>query len=242
MSDPKTESPPLGENDHDRLVALTKGAVGFVPFVGSLLAEVISFVVPNQRFERLEEYVRRLNERLSPIEASELRARLASPDAIDLFETGGNQAARALSSDRRERIAEVVANGIKGSEAERLESKRLLALMNEIDDDQMIVLASYSYTYSRDDDFYERHSVVLTSPRAHFGSPQDELDRAVMYQLNRQHLARLGVLKSRIQRPATGKPLEIDPDTGMAKSSGYELTPLGRILLRRIGLLEPNEL
>lgn len=242
MDNSKNEPLPLGETDHDRVAALTKGVVGLVPFAGSFLAELISVVVPNQRFERVEAYVSRLSDRLSRVEEGELRSRLEDPEAIDLFEEGGFQAARALTGDRRERIAEVVANGIKGSEAERLEAKRMLALMAEIDDDQMMVLLSYSYTYSRDEAFHERNTAVLTPPLAHLGSNQEELDKDVLFRLNRQHLVRLGVLKPRFQRPPQGKPPEIDPETGMAKMSGYDMAPLGRLLLRKTGLLAPQEL
>ncbi len=241
MTDTKKDPPPLGSTGRDTGVALIKGAVGMVPMAGSMLAEIVSVLIPEQRVERLEAYVRHLNDRLNDIDADELKRLASKPEAIDLFEDGAHQAAKALSDERRQRIAELVASGIKGDEAAQLESKRLLTLLNEVDDAQLIILSSHSHTHSRSQEFYERNAAVLEPVRAHLGSSQDELDKDTMFRLNRDHLIRLGLLRPRFQQPRRGEMPEFDRDTGMMKTSGRELTPLGRLLLRRIGLLGPDQ-
>lgn len=233
---------PLGGTHRDTGVALLKGVVGVVPVAGSILAEIVSVLIPEQRIERLEAYVRHLNERLNGIGENEFKKLLSKPEAIDLFEDGAYQAAKALSDDRRERIAELVATGIKGEAATQLEAKRLLTLLNEIDDAQLIILCSYSHTFQQDEEFQERNASVLEPVHADLASSQEELDRATMFNLNRDHLLRLGLLKLLFQQPRQGQMPEFDRDTGMIKSSGRELTPVGRLLLRKVGLLGPEQL
>lgn len=61
-----------------------------------------------------------------------------------------------------------------------------------------------------------------------------------MWKLAREELVRLGLLKNRIQKPKKGEVPEFD-DNGLVKSSGRELTPLGRLLLRYLGLADADE-
>ena len=75
-------------------IALTKGVLGAIPFVGSFVAEVVGQIIPEQRTERLESFVRLLGERLSVIEKDDLGARFRQPENVDLFEEGAIQAAR----------------------------------------------------------------------------------------------------------------------------------------------------
>jgi hypothetical protein len=163
-----TEPPPLGGTRRDTAVTVAKGVVGTIPFVGSIISEIVTTVIPQQRIERLESYVRYLNDRLAgDVDDGLLKERLRAPEYIDLFEEGAIQSARALSEERRNHIAELVASGISGDEKERIETKRLLRLLEEIDDDQIIILTSYLRKNRGNDEFFGKHKAVLETPRAH---------------------------------------------------------------------------
>src|SRR5690348_12709636 len=69
------------------------------------------------------------NDRLGRVEESDLRSRLRDPENVDLFEEGTFQSIRALSRERKEYMAELVARRITGEEKEQIESKRLLNLL-----------------------------------------------------------------------------------------------------------------
>lgn len=241
MSDSNNERPPLGGTARDNAVAVIKGAVSAIPFAGGILAEIVGMVIPQQRIERLESYVRHLNERLQNIEESDLRRLLSQPEAVDLFEDGAYSSARALSDERREHIARVVADGLKGDDAARLEAKRMLNLLSELGDDQLLILLSHTHTYSRDEAFLEKHAAALSSVYAHLGSSQEELDKDVINRLARDQLTRLGLLRPRFAQPRKGQIPEFDFHTGTVKTQGLEVSPLGRLLLSRIGLLEPGQ-
>ena len=64
-----------------------------------------------------------------------------------------------------------------------------------------------------------------------------------MYQAARGQLFRLDLLSERyhFRHMRTNETPEFDPATGRPKASGYELTPLGRMVLRYAGLAEAGE-
>ena len=55
------------------------------------------------------------------------------------------------------------------------------------------------------------------------------------------HLARLNLLRPGLKRPRRGEFPEFDEKTGMMKASGYRVTPLGYMLLARIGQIAEHE-
>jgi hypothetical protein len=89
-----------------------KGLAGALPLVGALLAEIIEVVIPNQRIERLESFLKALDRKVSGIAPERLAERGRDEQFVDLFETGLWHAARAMSEERREQIASLIARGL----------------------------------------------------------------------------------------------------------------------------------
>jgi hypothetical protein len=211
--------PSLGPSGRDRVVALVRGLAGMVPIAGSLIAELITEIVPGQRQERVEDWLRRLAERLDIVEAAALRKRLSEPESVALFEEGVHQAARAISEERRQQLVELIAQGISDARRDYLESRRILRLLWELDDAEVVLLAGYLQK-NQQGEYRTRHSSVLSGPRAHLSSSREDLDAAAVREPGHRHLVRLGLLdESMIRGPASAT-----------------LSPLGRLLLRRIGL------
>jgi hypothetical protein len=233
--------PALGGTWGDTATALVKGSIGAIPVAGSILAEVVGLVIPNQRISRIERYLKFLSERLGGIEKDALRAKFEDPQRVDLFEEGVVQSVRAISDERKRYIARLVAEGISGDEKQRIESKRLMELLEEVDDDQIVILTSYLSRHHDDDAFREKHAAVLAPVLAHMQSTREELDASTIHDLARDHLQRLGLLRSRYKNLKKGEVPEFDSKTGMMKSNGRDVTPLGRLLLVKIGLAEPDE-
>ena len=209
--------------------------------VGSIVANVLNQIIPEQRWERIREYLRKLESRVAAVEAQNLASALREPRNVDLFEDGAAQAVRALSSERLEYIAALVARGLTSDEREEIEAKRLLKLLDDVDDDQIVILQSKLHRHVRSEEFYERNRSVLQPVVAHMQSSREELDREAMYRLARQQLVGLGLLRQTFRRPREGELPEFDEKTGMIRSRGTELSPLGHLLLRRIGLAEEDE-
>ena len=87
-----------------------------IPGFGSILSEVVGAIIPDQRMDRLVKYIKILDTKVQKINSDLLEIAKQNELAIDLIEEGFVQASRSLSNERREYIANVVANGISDEE------------------------------------------------------------------------------------------------------------------------------
>lgn len=147
--------------------------------------------------------------------------------------------AKAVTEERKEYIASIIKSSLSEEQMEYVEYKKLLSLLGELNDIEVIILTSYERYHTDDrNDFFEKHQAILTPPDVHFGSSQEALDKATIYQTYKHHLARLGLLEPHFKKPGRSELPEFDEKTGMLKASGYDITPLGRLLLRHIDLVK----
>ncbi|MCT4365278.1 MAG: hypothetical protein N3Z29_10265 [Synechococcaceae cyanobacterium MAG-AL1] len=236
-----SDNPGTTSNKTDLAVALTKGVLAAIPFVGGLAAEVVSTLIPNQRVDRISALLTSLASKVSAMEQERVKARFHEPGFVDLLEDGMYQASRALSEERMENISSLLKNGLSDDDVESIRYKTLMSLLGELNDAEVIILRGHAKLFARDEEFHEQHKDVLHPESAHLGSDQQQLDRNALDQEYRNHLVRLGLLKNRFARPRRGELPEFDEKTGLMKASGREITTLGRLLLRRLDLLEDDE-
>lgn len=228
----------LNPNESDQLTAITKGVTSLVPLVGGLLGEIISVAVPNQRTDRIVRYLRELEARISTLEESQRKRIRSDPERIDLIEEGGYQAARATSQERIERIALAVFNGLRSDEADVIRRKRLLLLLGQVDEDELILLNAYGQSYGGEG--REAWEKVNRPDPAHMQSSIDEIDREQLFEAGRSNLLRLGLLKKQY-RAQRGQAPEFDSTKGDFKHQ-VEIAYLGRLLLRDVGMPSPIDL
>ncbi|MCB1330133.1 MAG: hypothetical protein KDK28_12160 [Maritimibacter sp.] len=232
------DEPRLGPGKPDRVAALLRAVAGGAPFVGAALNELITVTIPGVRQSRIEEYLIALRAKLEVLSEEQLRLRVGSDLALDLIEEGAYQAVRALTEERRDQITNAVAFGLCGRKSELLEAKRILQLLKELDDAQVIILASKLMKNSRDDEFRSRHANVLETVFPSFNSTREELDRGIVQDMGKQKLLSLGLIRQNFTKVRKGELPTFDGKTGMVKSTGTDITPLGLLLLRRIGLAD----
>lgn len=225
------------KSDYATLVA--KGVAGAIPYAGGIVAEIIGTLIPNQRLDRIARFLGMLDLRVSRLESEQTTARLRESTTIDLFEDAVFQAARALSDERLAYLATLLGGSISDSAISHEETKRLLALLGQINDVEVIILASHDSMRDpqRDPEFWERHKAALTPRAPHMRSSERELDEAAIYNSYEHHLVQLQLLKPSFGfPPRRGEIPEFDRQTGTIKSSGIDLTWLGKLLLRRIDM------
>jgi hypothetical protein len=233
----------LSTNLLDRGVAVTKALAGLIPVAGSVIAELISNVIPNQRLDRVVQFAEALQHKLMQLDQQMVADRLRDPHYIDLVEDGMFQAARAISDDRKRHIASLVKNGISDDEANLEGHKHVLSLLGEINDSELLILCSYRYpSYTLEAQaFHKRHETVLTIEPAVLGVRQEVRDKNTIHRAYKEHLARLGLLVPKYKKSRKGELPEFDEKTGAIKAAGYQLTSLSRMLLQRIDELDSNE-
>lgn len=231
--DKKSES--LAPNRSDYVVIAAKAALGAVPFAGSLLAEIAGTVIPNQRIDRIVRFAMELEKKLADLEQDRVRVHLSDDSFTDLIEEGLHQAARSTTDDRRQHIANIVANSLTSEDISFIESKHLLRLLGEVNDIEVIWLRFFLHpTMSGDEEFRKKHEQLLDPKVATIGSSQTDIDQETLQKSYKQHLVQLELLSERYKIDSKTKLPEFDSD-GRPKTRGYELTRLGRLFLRQIG-------
>ena len=236
MSDEIVSPDQLDNSRMDYVASLTKGGLGAVPFVGSLLAEIAGTLIPQQRLDRLANFAKQLHARVEDIEGK-VHAKLSDENFTDLVEEVMRQAGRSTSESRRSYLASLLANGIDSNDISAMESKHLARILGELNDAEVIWLIFYSTRQHADDqdfdEFMRTHDAILSPVGAHSASPISELDAETLQQSYKAHLSQLGLIQPKYAIDRKTKSPEFDR-RGRQKLKGYESTRLGRMLVRQI--------
>jgi hypothetical protein len=234
LSITKIESPDLENRQSDVGAAFLKGLVGAAPLVGPLLAEAIGVSIPNQKLDRLIAFAKELDDRVKYLEQDTVTLKTESENFNDLLEDALTQASRAMSNERRKYIASLLTNSIKNDQLTHIEHKKLLSLLGELNDAEILTLQYYSLLFSKQREFAELHNELFKPIHRSFGAPQTNIDKGALRDSYRGKLIELGLLDLDYKRPARGEVPEFDERTGRIKANGYKVTRLGKLLLRSI--------
>ncbi len=225
-------TPDVGNKTTDRLAAIGRSLAGTVPFAGGLLAEVITEIIPNQRMDRVEQYLEYLARRLSELEKSRLAESITKAENIALVEEGAFQAARAIQQERREKIANCVALGIADEDRSNLKSARILEILAQLDDGDIQLLHAHAGN--------DRSAFKEIRPEpALIGSKSSIIEDNNLYERSHKKLEQLGLLKVRISVDTETHLPEFDRFSGEPRGHHY-ITAIGRLLLHRVGLNTPE--
>ena len=229
----------LENNSTDLFVTAAKSILGSLPIGGSILAELIGTIVPNQRIDRLAKYVKELEAKFANIPEARVAGCLKNDEFVGLVEEGFIQAARATSDERRKYIASVVANSITEEAIEFQESRQILRILSELNDIEIIWLRFYLVPgLNGDTEFRECHRALLEPVYAYTRGDEINLTKAALQDSYKDHLERLELIAYRMKiDSATGIP-EFDGSTSKPKRSSPRITVLGRLLLKHIGLID----
>ena len=206
-----------------------------LPFVGGLISEIVTYTIPNQRADRFEQYLEQLCDRLRIIEQELLEQKVKEQDSLELFQDGANQAVHALPHERTNYIVSLVANGIATEERKKLQSRRLLYLLGQLDDEEVAILHGYSNWQSGE-------LTKLRPEPATFGSTDEVIEQnalwdAAIAKLEALSLLRFTAKKEEIQISGPKRTAHVNVvDTFGNREGDYRVTKLGNMLLKEIGL------
>jgi hypothetical protein len=230
----RPELPALGPGGGDRTAAVIRSVISNIPIVGQALAEIVTELVPNQRAERLEKYLLYLGEEIAALKIENVNATMKTPENIGLIEDGAYQAARALTDERKRYLARAVAQGIGVEEKHKLNEKRVLALIGDLDDGDLLLLDAFASQNTGREKFEKLRPEQPTINNRRSGVSE----RWGLYQASIDRLTRLSLLKKQVNLDSKTKLPEFDTFTGEPK--GYHVvTALGSLVLNRVGLSDP---
>lgn len=230
-----SSSDSLSARTPDYVALAAKAALGAVPFAGSLLAEIAGSIIPNQRVERIVDFAKALESRLSEVDRRLVHSQLTNENFTDLMEEAIRQVARSVSQERRARIATLLSNGLKPDDVTFIESKHLLRILGEINDIELIRLGSHLYeTMGSGKEYWAKHRDVLEPVSPSLASPPREVERATLQTSYDEHLAQLALLEARHSVDTRTHQLVVDRFSGRLEVCGYAITSLGRLLLKQV--------
>jgi hypothetical protein len=234
----------LETNKEDMMSLFIKVIFGIVPF-GSPIGEAITTVIPHQKLERVINFVQILNYKIKNAERRIEEHELKTEEFTDLLEDALGQASRALSKERLEYIASLLKNSLTNEELEHIENKKLLSLLGELNDAEIIWLQSFLPIPYVSDEFLEKHEKVLSIPPLYQDCSKFAEDKQAVQKSYKEKLIQLGLLRAIYQLGSLGAVYqryeqdefpEFDEETGKLKVSYYQVSTLGYSLLRIIGV------
>jgi hypothetical protein len=216
-----TEQTALGTNRRDVAAAVARGAVGAIPVVGSLVAEIVDSIIPGQKLDRVVSFLGVLAERVGRMQEKQalLEDRLRTPEGSDLLEEGIVQASRAVSDDRRARIANLVVNGVSAEQLQYDRTTKLLGILEALNDSELTLLMYYARPLTIGSPWHrqlqEQHPVLLRPVSREIGRSDAERQRCAFRDSYERTLLGHGLLER--------------------DQSGLRITTLGKLLLQDTG-------
>ena len=232
----------LGESKEDQIVKVLRTIATTIPYAGNIITELIETVIPNQRIDRIEKYIKILVREIEEINEEKLELEMEKEECIDLFEESFIQASRTITNERREYIAKIVKNGIEDEKIEYIDSKYIMRIIQELNDNEIIWLRFYlNSTIGGDEEFRNKHNNILQPITATLGADEETLNKKSIQDSYKDHLQRLNLVTSHIKiNKDTGLPV-YDKIKNEPKERYKSITNLGRLVLEQIGLYD-NEI
>ena len=202
--------------------------------ISPFLSEAVGFVIPKQRMDRVAKFATVFEKKGETLDQEQIRAHLNNENFVGLLEDSVLEAARSLTDERREYIANLLVNSLSQEDIEFIESKYLLRILGEINDIEVIWLM-YSYNQQfGGEDLWGTHSDILAPRMVGIDSEESEHDKEALQKSYEAHLAQLGLLGAEYKIDSNTLGPEINPFVGGFTVESYKITQLGSLLVRFI--------
>lgn len=224
-------------NKEELGVAVVKGAAGAIPIAGPIIAELLGAVIVDKRRQRLEDTLAALSLKVSALEDSEVQRRLENPESLDLLEEGLHQAARALSEDRKLRIASIVGNALLDEALSRIEQKRLLSILGDLNDIELKILFWHAMHHVPTRIEYARNHPEVEGNLKGFVMPE-LAQRIAVHESYVAHLVQLRLLEPQYESQPQLSLRDLSREAiRPPRVTGHGITPLGEMLLEQADLV-----
>jgi hypothetical protein len=186
----------LDNDAKDNLIVPTsKIASNFVPIVGPVLAEIVGMLIPNQRQDRIADFLKHLQAIISEDDLERIKT---LPERMEILEEGMLQAGLTPHRDRIPRIAQITAKGITQDEIDRDRISLLLETVKQVNTTDLILLTSYELLrqnpYGNNaelEKFQKKHETILIVNGEDYLKRQEKINFLKRYET---HLVSLGLL------------------------------------------------
>ena len=113
----------------------------------------------------MERFLAILDSKIERLDQDYVRRRFVEPEYMDLFEDGLHQVVRSLTDERREHIASILKNSLTNDQLKHIEKKRLLGILGELNDLEILILESYARRSFTDRQRFKEAHPAISPPR-----------------------------------------------------------------------------
>ncbi len=228
----------LKNNKTDYIAQAAKAAISLVPYAGSFLSEIVGTLIPNQRFDRICKYLETLQKRLEKLEdVTYEKEVLLKKENMFLIEASIRSAVETNSDKKYEYYAEFVINSIKNKDKDQIQKEKMLSLLSELNDIELILLIYYSLDLrmNEENQFYNDNEEIINPEPIPIGQAIEKYYPQEFNKLYIENLERLGLIHSEIEIDSRTKQPEYDSFTEKPKIRYRRATMIGIELARYIG-------
>lgn len=129
---------------NDKVISAVKSFAGMVPYVGTGLGEILSYVIPNQRMDRVVKYLRAINEKVEEL-TDDIKN---NKEKITLIETGLKSSANSTFDEKCKWIANIVIQGLTNN-IEISIADNIINIVSELNYEQIIMLYYHVVYYGK---------------------------------------------------------------------------------------------
>lgn len=239
---PTTNTKP---NSTDIRAQALRAVAGLVPG-GSIISEYLVNRIPEQRIERVIQYLEQLSQRLDRLEVS---VSLNDPRFVELFEDAFDQASRSHSTERTGYLTRIILPNEPTNEAEWQVRRKLLQILRELTDLDIDILIEHLDFESliKVQRKYQASSSITLQQRKEFSDQQmfAAESRSSYFDMHVATLERLRLLLPVIKKPDFSRMQDLDlslasawsrsvDDHGNPIVESHRVTELGRLLIGAI--------
>jgi hypothetical protein len=225
----------ISNNAVDSLSSANKAVWGSLPLIGAVCSEIFNNIIPQQRMDRMADLFKILDHKIQELalNTQELHTLMTGERFTELLEDAMYQAARATSEERRHYLASFLATSLTSSEANAIKEKKLLYILGQLNDVEVILLKFYSISGKTvlSSPFYELHRTILEWESVKADTTENEkkqiLERHEFRTTHTEHLKTMGVCRINTYGPMNGE-----------HHHPVIVTDVGSLLLKYIGLNE----
>ena len=218
----------------DVIVSGASAAVGMVPLVGGFLSEIVQEVIPNQRQDRIVEFIKEINSKLQEMEyaLNKLENNFKNYKYGAFTYKCLRNVVNEVYSEKIEYYRNICVSGLTGEEKELNRKERILNIFSDMDYFEILYLKVYYYLkwYNKEqvEKIKKELGVISLKPDYIMNMSQESFKQETFKQITLNNLTKNGLLEQEIKNIGSHGKTRID----------YKITNLGELILKEINFVK----
>lgn len=222
----------LNTNAPDIIVSGVSAAVGIIPVAGGFLSEIVQNVIPNQREDRIINFISELSDKLEEMKFSlkELKQKFENQKYGTFTYNCLRNVVNDVYDEKIKYYKNLCINAITNDEKNLIHCERILKILSELDYFEILYLQFYSDCIVGGTETMK--SVInklgfdILQPNYYLSMDETERDEETYKQITLNNLCNTGLLSKEVKLVGNTKREHVS----------YKITSLGRLILKKIDI------